>query len=94
MRKICSVLCVLFITTAINFSPVESETMRSEHFQERYYGPDLSRQIDESRVTYYVSPDGSDDSDGKSRRTAFASMQKAADIVQPGETVLINKGVY
>lgn len=94
MKKICPVLCLLFLITVISFSSGESETMRSENVRERHYGPDPNRQIDESRVTYYVSPDGSDDNDGKSRRAAFSSMQKAADIVQPGETVLVTKGIY
>ena len=58
------------------------------------YGPDPNRKIDESKVTYYVSPDGDDAKDGKTRKTAFKTMQKAVDLVNPGETVLVLKGLY
>lgn len=57
-------------------------------------GPLANRTIDEKKVTYFVSPNGSDARDGKTRRTAFATMQKAADLVQPGQTVLVTKGDY
>jgi len=57
-------------------------------------GPLPNRRIDESKVTYFVSVDGDDTKDGKTRRTAFATLQKAADVVGPGETVLVTKGVY
>jgi len=50
--------------------------------------------IDEQKVAWFVSPAGNDASDGKTRATAFATMQKAIDVVQPGETVLVLKGVY
>ncbi len=44
--------------------------------------------------TYYVSPTGSDGNNGTSLATAFASPQHAADVVQPGDTVLIAAGIY
>jgi len=53
-----------------------------------------TRKIDDKKVAYFVSPSGNDASDGKTRATAFATMQKAVDVVQPGETVLVLKGVY
>lgn len=43
---------------------------------------------------WYVTGKGSDDANGKSVITAFRSLQKAADMVQPGETVLIGDGIY
>ena len=44
--------------------------------------------------TYYVSPKGSDGNDGLSLATAFATPQKAAGVVQAGDTVLIAAGLY
>ena len=43
---------------------------------------------------WYVSPSGSDSSDGRSPRTAFRTMQRAADIVMPGDRVLLCSGEY
>ena len=40
------------------------------------YGPDPNRSIDESKITYFVSPDGDDSKDGKTRQTALKTMQK------------------
>ena len=57
-------------------------------------GPRPDRQIDESSVTYFVGVDGDDTHDGRTRATAFATLQKAADIVQAGQTVLVTRGVY
>lgn len=53
-----------------------------------------NRKIDEAKATYFVSVNGSDAADGRTRVTAFATLQKAADAVQPGQTVLVTKGVY
>jgi len=44
--------------------------------------------------TWHVSGDGNDTNDGKSPKTAFRSLQKAADLVQPGDVVLIGNGNY
>jgi hypothetical protein len=44
--------------------------------------------------TIYVSPTGSDSSDGRSARTALRTLQKAADAVKPGDVVLISDGTY
>ena len=59
-----------------------------------YVSPVPNRVIDESKVTYFVSLDGDDSHDGRTRKTAFATMQHAADVVKPGDTVLVTKGVY
>jgi hypothetical protein len=45
-------------------------------------------------VTWYVSPDGSDGGDGRSRATAFATVNRAADAARAGDTVLIAAGTY
>ena len=45
-------------------------------------------------ATYYVSPQGSDKNSGTSRTNPFKSLQAAADIVFPGDTVVALAGVY
>jgi len=42
---------------------------------------------------YYVSPDGSDRNSG-SREAPLATIQKAADAMQPGDTCILRAGVY
>jgi len=44
-------------------------------------------------ATYYVSPSGSDSWNGSSS-TPFRSIQRAADIVNPGDTVIVKPGAY
>ncbi|MBG1270619.1 right-handed parallel beta-helix repeat-containing protein [Nostoc sp. WHI] len=44
--------------------------------------------------TYYVSGVGNDKNTGLSSSSAFRTIQKAADITKPGDTVLIMNGVY
>lgn len=44
--------------------------------------------------TWYVSEKGNDLNDGTSLKAAFRSLQRAADIVNPGDEVLIDDGVY
>lgn len=43
---------------------------------------------------WYVSGIGSDSNDGKTLQTAFRSLQKAGDLVQPGDIVRIANGIY
>jgi len=43
---------------------------------------------------YYVATDGDDSHDGKSLQTPFRRIQKAADVMQPGDTCLIRGGQY
>ncbi len=58
-------------------------------------GPRLDRAIpSDPEVAWFVSPDGNDAADGRTRQTAYATIQQAVDRVQPGETVLVTKGVY
>jgi parallel beta-helix repeat protein len=45
-------------------------------------------------TTYYVSGTGNDSSDGLSTGSAFRSLQKAANLVQAGDTVLVMDGTY
>lgn len=47
-----------------------------------------------AQTTWHVSGTGNDNSNGKSEATAFRTLQKAATVVQPGETVLIGNGTY
>jgi hypothetical protein len=43
---------------------------------------------------YYVSPNGSDSYNGTSLSTPFKTIQKAADVVNPGDKAYIRDGVY
>ncbi len=47
----------------------------------------------EGVMTYYVAPRGLDSNDGSVDRP-FATIQKAADLVNPGDTVIVRDGVY
>jgi hypothetical protein len=49
--------------------------------------------LDASAKTYYVSPSGSDYSDGTESQP-FKSIQKAADTVDAGDTVIVKDGIY
>jgi hypothetical protein len=44
-------------------------------------------------ATYYVAPNGSDSSNGSSG-SPFKTIQKAADVVNPGDTVILRNGTY
>jgi hypothetical protein len=43
---------------------------------------------------YYVSPSGSDNANGLSEETAFQTLQHAANLTQPGDTVYAMTGTY
>lgn len=45
-------------------------------------------------TTYFVSLNGNDSLDGMSQNTSFASLQKAFDVMQPGDGVVMMDGVY
>jgi hypothetical protein len=47
-----------------------------------------------SGTTYYVSGTGSDKKSGLTTSSAFRTIQRAADLTNPGDTVLIMDGVY
>jgi hypothetical protein len=53
-----------------------------------------SSQAEPTSLTYYVSPSGSDDNDGKTLQTPFKTIQRAADVMNPGDTCCIRQGVY
>ncbi|MFC4019939.1 hypothetical protein ACFOW4_18615 [Micromonospora sp. GCM10011542] len=42
----------------------------------------------------HVSPRGDDRADGRSRATALRTLQRAADLTEPGDTVLVGGGEY
>lgn len=44
--------------------------------------------------TYYVSGKGRDSNNGTTPETPFRTLQKAANLTSPGDTVLVMKGVY
>jgi hypothetical protein len=43
---------------------------------------------------YFVGLNGRDDADGRSRETAFRTVQKGVDALQPGDTLTIGPGEY
>ncbi|MHC5725365.1 MAG: right-handed parallel beta-helix repeat-containing protein, partial [Nostoc sp.] len=45
-------------------------------------------------TTYYVSGTGNDRNSGLTTSSAFRTIQRAADLTDPGDTVLIMNGVY
>ncbi len=47
-----------------------------------------------SGVTYYVATDGSDSADGLSTSTPFLTIQKAANVANPGDVILVRGGTY
>jgi parallel beta-helix repeat protein len=47
-----------------------------------------------SSSIYYVSTNGNDDNDGQSKNTAFRTIERALEIVQPGEIISILPGIY
>jgi hypothetical protein len=47
-----------------------------------------------SANNWYVTGLGNDSNDGKSLATAFRTLQKAADLVKPGDVVLVGNGLY
>ena len=56
-----------------------------------------SRELISAKVTgktYYVSGTGKDNNSGLSTSSAFRTIQKAADLTSPGDTVLIMNGLY
>lgn len=46
------------------------------------------------QVSYYVSPDGDDSNNGLSISTPFRTIQRAVDMMFPGDTVFLLQGVY
>jgi hypothetical protein len=48
---------------------------------------------DAASLTYYVSPSGSDSSPGTESQP-FRTIQRAVDVVNPGDTVIVENGVY
>lgn len=47
-----------------------------------------------SRPAYYVSVTGSDSNTGRSESTAFATVQRAINLSQPGDVILVMGGTY
>src|SRR5438477_1644261 len=45
-------------------------------------------------ITYYVSPTGNDNSPGTNSAAPFQTIQRAADLVNPGDTVIVKDGLY
>ncbi len=45
-------------------------------------------------TSYYVATDGNDQNDGRTLKTPFRTVQRAADAMQPGDACLIRSGEY
>jgi hypothetical protein len=45
-------------------------------------------------TTYYVATDGKDTHDGLTSQAPFRTIQKAAEVMQPGDTCMIRGGEY
>ncbi len=54
----------------------------------------LPNQNDTEGKTWYVSPQGDDANAGTSRDSAFRTLKRALNAVQPGDTVIILAGIY
>jgi len=50
--------------------------------------------VQRSHGIHYVSTHGNDGNDGRSRGTAFRTIERALEVVQPGEIIHILPGVY
>jgi hypothetical protein len=46
------------------------------------------------RPRFYVSPKGSDKNDGRTEKTPLADPQKAVDLAQPGDIILLMEGIH
>jgi len=49
---------------------------------------------DDDNIAFHVTRSGNDAFDGRTRETAFASLQRAVDALQPGQTLVIGPGEY
>lgn len=47
-----------------------------------------------TKIAWHVSPTGSDSNTGTSRKAAFATIQKAVDLAQPGDRIQLAPGEY
>ncbi len=74
----------------------ESETkdVSEDNNREEVSEGDIYRGNVKAKATYYVSPRGDDDNDGRSIKKAFRTIKKAVETVDEGETVSILAGVY
>ena len=52
------------------------------------------REMKISGTTYYVSPSGDDLKDGLSEKTPFVTIQKAVDLLMPGDGLVLMDGKY
>ncbi len=58
---------------------------------------DISKRLYELKISskkFHVSPKGDDSNDGLSSEKAFKTLQRAADMTLPGDTVYVMNGVY
>ncbi|MCA9185736.1 MAG: right-handed parallel beta-helix repeat-containing protein [Pirellulaceae bacterium] len=77
---------LLLLASTLATSRVATAAYSEENF-DTYEPTDGAR-------TLYVSPSGSDKNNGRTEENAFRSLQRAANISKPGDTVLVMNGTY
>lgn len=89
-RNLIIILCVLIGVLLIGFLWIRDAVEKPVIIQDKM---DVKKPII-SGQTFYVSVDGNDGFDGLSQVTAFATMQQALHIMQPGDGLIIADGIY
>jgi hypothetical protein len=98
MNHTRTVICLALAIQAISLlacsigSPTAGVTARPPT-QAPHSPPAITQQPVDITCTHYVAPDG-DDGDPGTQEKPWATLQHAADVAQPGDTVCLREGVY
>jgi hypothetical protein len=84
MKFILFTFLALWALASCSEKPLDNQTSTTEEGQPK---------LKSASINYYVSTSGSDSNPGTSA-SPFRTIQKAADMVNPGDTVIIRDGVY
>lgn len=81
------------------FDPVAPSVGFSFLVGSEHVPPDETRELRLDNLNYakpafYVSPQGNDANDGRTEKTAMAKPQKAIEMAQPGDIILVANGTY
>ena len=88
-------LCRVFGSVANAQSAEVSREFASPRASAKPVPPDLAPTLAGSGASiYYVSPTGNDHNTGTTKSQAFRTIQQAADVANPGDTVLVMAGTY
>ncbi len=89
-----SVVFHLLPSTAYTLTPyAENESGRTYGSPISYTTPEIETKAYDHHV-YYCDPDGDDKTADGSLQRPFYSLQKAVDLVAPGDTIYMNAGTY